>query len=237
MIYIANWKIYLSYQQEIKWVKENLQELGKLARKEDQVIICSSFVSLSNIKELLNNTTIGLGAQNCASNLSGAYTGEVSVISLKEIGCNYCIIGHSERRQYFCETDKDISLKIKLLFENNIIPILCVGETEEEHKKNQSKAAIESQLKNLDLPEDKEIIIAYEPIWSIGTGITPSNKYIEDICLHIKSLLKTKKHKIVYGGSVNQQTVVEIKKVASISGFLIGKASTDFQEFKKIVLL
>lgn len=236
--FIANWKSYLTYNQEIEWVKNNLEDLQSL---KNEIIICPSFLSLNSIKTLLNNSNIKTGAQTCSQFNPGAYTGEITAQSLAQVRVSYCIVGHSERRQNFNENEIAIVQKVKLLVENQIVPILCIGETRQEYEQKQSKEALQKQLEPVLNLAIENLIIAYEPVWSIGTGITPSNEYIEHMATFIKEIIKNKnsqvKYKIVYGGSITSKTATELNKCNLIDGFLIGKASTDFQKFKKIVLL
>ncbi len=232
--FIANWKIYLSHQQEINFIKKNLNELIELS-KERNIILSPSFTSLFQIHELLKVSNINLAAQNCSTLESGALTGEVSADSIKESGCNFCIVGHSERRKFFNETNEIIERKIKLLLEKNITPILCIGETLQEYENNKTSQVLENQLSLIiKINKIEKIIIAYEPVWSIGTGNIPKIDEIDQIVRITKQIIK-KDIPILYGGSVNSKNILEFKKSTEISGFLIGKASTDFQEFKKIV--
>lgn len=238
-IYIANWKSYLSYDSEILYLEKNFKEISSLS-DENNIILCPSFVSISKINDLINNKLkIKLGAQNCSNFETGAYTGEISAISLSQINCDYCIVGHSERRTLFNETDEQIYQKINNLIKNKIIPILCIGETKKDQNIEQIKEIIEKQLDMLK-NEKYDLIIAYEPVWAIGTGIIPTTSHIEKICQIIENKMAEKQeinYQIIYGGSINEKTASELKRLKKISGFLIGKASTDFQEFKKIVLL
>jgi len=241
-IYICNWKSFLTYNQETDLAYYNKSELEKLANQAT-IVLCPSFVSLKTIKIILNES-IDIGAQNCSEFGAGAYTGQISPESLAEIDCKYCIIGHYETRTYFNETDNSVAKKTELLLKNNITPIICIGETSQEHKDQKSLSKIDSQLElviNIAQSndfQDKEIIVAYEPIWSIGTGIIPELNYIDRILSYIKEKLnKTDiKFKLIYGGSVNSINISELKQSQFIEGFLIGKATTDFQELKKIVL-
>ena len=169
----------------------------------------------------------------------GAYTGEIPAESLSQLNCHYCIVGHSERRNLFGQTDEQINQKVKLLVKNKITPILCIGEKNKDQTQEQIEKTIEKQLDLLE-NENFQLIIAYEPVWAIGTGIIPTVDHIENICQTIEQIMTKKvkiNYKIVYGGSINGKTALELKNLEKISGFLIGKASTDFQEFKKIVLL
>ncbi|MDR3646804.1 MAG: triose-phosphate isomerase [Candidatus Babeliales bacterium] len=225
--FVANFKSYLTFKEEIKWCSNNVKELAILSQ-DNKIIICPSFVSMGLVKG------IELGAQNCSNFGVGAYTGEISAESLAQLDIKYCLVGHSERRQYFNETNENLEKKIEQLFKNNIVPILCIGESHQEYLTGKTQEVLLAQL-NVLKKVSKEIIIAYEPIWAIGTGLTPEVEYIDKIYNFINKLMDNK-YKILYGGSVNQDLAQKLKQFTKIDGFLIGKASTSFQEFKKIVL-
>ncbi len=244
---IGNWKMYFTFEQSIDWIKNHLSELQKLYQQTQYpIILCPSFDSLFSIKQELKNSPIGLGAQDCSNHELGAYTGQIAAQSLAEIGCSYCIIGHSERRTYQHETSDEVAQKMQQLIQNNITPILCIGETQQEYEQKLTFAVLKKQLGPISevlqayAQADTTLYIAYEPIWSIGTGITPENEYLRQVYEHIHNLANQYPNKDVirflYGGSVNGKTAVTLTQVKEIEGFLIGKASTDFQELKKIVL-
>lgn len=249
-LFVANWKMSKSYSESIIWLHENKLNLLNLAKKTgNEIVICPSFESLEPAVKIFEESPIKIGAQNCASFNLGAYTGEVSAVSLKEIGVDYCIVGHSERRQIFGETSLDVAQKAKLLFANNIKSIICVGETQEEKEDGLSFEVISQQLDPIMevLAQDKigannitELIIAYEPVWAIGTGNTPDNIYLNKIITWLEAYFNVAvpglKTKILYGGSIDFETVKRISKVDSLSGFLVGRASLDFQTIEKIVL-
>ena len=200
--------------------------------KKIEVVICPPFVFLSKVKELLLN--IKLGAQNCFFKEQGAYTGEISPVMLKGLGCKYVIIGHSERREYFNEENKNINRKIISLLKFNLTPILCIGETEKERKGNKLKEVLKKQIKEgLKGVDYKKIIIAYEPIWAIGTGKSCSMEDSKKVKEYISSLLKDAK--VLYGGSVNGDNSEEYIKEAGYDGLLVGGASLKPKEFLKII--
>lgn len=238
-IIIANWKMQKSYLEAIDWCNNYKLEIEKLAQEtKKNLILCPSYETLGKIKEIFENSNIYIGAQNCSNFLLGAYTGQVSAQSLKEIGINFCIIGHSEDRKYNCTNDNLIGQKVKMLLKHNITPIICIGESLEEKNENKTQDVIKKQLdtilKEVDSQSYSKLIIAYEPIWAIGTGVTPTGKEIFNAAEFIKNLYDIK---IIYGGSVNDQNVIEFKNINNIDGFLLGTSSLDFQVFKKIVLL
>ncbi len=187
------------------------------------LILCPSTLHLgiTHLKEA------SLGSQNVSCFDNGAYTGEVSTDQLKSYGVEYSIIGHSERRQYQRETNEEIHEKLKQLLKNNIIPILCIGESLEERKNNQVfsilKEELEVALKDLTPLEQEKVIIAYEPIWSIGTGIIPSIEEIEEVFQFIKNMVPNSK--VLYGGSAHEENIDSLKQCLLIDGYLLGGLS------------
>ena len=247
-VYVANWKMYLSVDQEVNFCKKNDDALQKLQEQNNcTIIICPSFIALAPLIELLQKTTISIGAQNCSDHQLGAYTGEVSAQSLAEIGATYCIIGHSERRHYQHETDAMVAAKMVLLLQHKIMPIICIGETKKESDLalQQTQTILLQQLEPLfavlrkSTHQDASIIIAYEPVWAIGTGIIPGHHYLESVFEWLQKTIATHlpatKITLLYGGSVDPTTITQLKKIPAIAGFLIGKASTDFEQFTKII--
>jgi len=198
-----------SYQEQLNKIETN-----------NQIIVCPTFLNIN-----LYNSKFDLGSQNVSKNTKGAYTGEISAEDLKESNVKYCIIGHSERREYQKESLEDINEKIKRLEENNIIPILCVGETKEERDNNQVKDIIRKELESAieGINNVDNIIIAYEPIWSIGTGIIPTNEEIVEVFDFIKTILPN--NKILYGGSANDENIDTLKQIKQIDGYLLGGLS------------
>lgn len=243
---IGNWKMYFPFTQSIEWIKNNRSALQELQQQSQHTIaLCPSFDSLSSINKELKNNAIGLGAQDCSNHELGAFTGQVAAKSLAEIGCSYCIIGHSERRNYQQETSDEVAQKLQQLLQNNITPILCIGETQQEYGQQLTFSVLEKQLAPISdvlqayAQAETTLYIAYEPVWAIGSGIIPENEYLRQVYDHIRTLTKQYPNnqaiRFLYGGSVNGQTAATLKQVREIEGFLIGKASTDFQELKKIV--
>lgn len=250
-IIIANWKMNFGIQQSVEFVSSLLNSLKDKETKDD-VVICSSFTTLDALNKLLDKSKIFLGAQNVGEASSGTWTGEVSAAMLREVGCKYIIVGHSERREKLHETDEQINSKMKLVIENEMIPILCIGETrsERENKLTNSKVAlqIEKDLENIEIDANKKIIIAYEPIWSISDGkhpsVTPTVEEIEDVHKLIIKILEEKyskklfkeSFKVIYGASVHSKNVNNIFASDYIQGGLIGGASLKIDEFVKIIL-
>ena len=206
--------------------KDYQMKLAKIETR-DNLIVCPSLINIPNY--FLGN--IRLGAQNVSAFENGAHTGEVSADMLKSYQVRYCIVGHSERREFQKETLEEVKLKINQLLNNHIVPILCVGETKEEKGNNQTLKRVEeeldSALKDID---SKNIIIAYEPIWSIGSGSIPTNAEIEEVIDFIKK--KYPEAKVLYGGSVDETNIDELKKINVIDGFLIGGLSLKPEKLK-----
>jgi len=211
-----------------------------------EIVICPPFTALSEVYEIIAETNIALGAQDVYWQEKGAFTGEISCSMLKDAGCKYAIVGHSERRKYFNESDAEINKKIKALLGNDLIPIVCVGETLEQRENNQTfeivKTQIESCLKDISLDDPARLIIAYEPVWAIGTGknATPAqaqevHKFIRDLLAKILSKDASDKIAIQYGGSVTAQNISDLINEKDIDGALVGGASLDVDSFTKIV--
>ncbi len=239
----GNWKMNMLPNEAIQFI-DTLAPLVK--DTENEVVICVPYTDLFYSLLTAQGTNIKIGAQNMHFEESGAYTGEVSGKMLKSIGVEYVIIGHSERRQYFNETDETVNKKIKTAFENELKPIVCVGETLEQREANQTVEIITTQIeKALDgLTEEqvKNTIIAYEPIWAIGTGKTATSeqanetiKSIRDKICQMYGQMVSNGVIIQYGGSVKSANAKEIFEMSDIDGGLIGGASLKPEEFSKIV--
>lgn len=197
-----------------------------------ELVLCPTYLNI-NLFDLSN---ISLGSQNVSCTNEGAYTGEISAKSLKDSNVRYCIIGHSERRKYQKETNEEINKKVKELISNDIIPILCVGETKEQREKNEVEQIIVTQvkeaIKEINDEDRKKIIVAYEPIWSIGTGLIPKVNDIEIVNSYIKKILP--ECKVIYGGSVNEENINELKS-DKIDGYLLGGLSLKPQKLEKFL--
>lgn len=220
--------MYFSYTQAISWIKIHKFELSKIVQ-QNTIVFCPSFVSLAQIKQELENTSIAVGAQECSANFTGAYTGQVDALSLKQVGCSYCLVGHSEQRSL--TRDYNVSAKLTRLLEQSIIPIICISEPSE----NQL-----APLKSIREKFPKDLIItAYEPQEAIGTGQPAEITQVQDSLGKIKKYIQehtpNTPYKLLYGGSVNGQYSVKLKKLNLIDGFLIGKASTDYEELTTII--
>ncbi len=232
-IVVGNMKMNLTTTEINKYIKA-------LDKKEfnNQVIICPSSLYLPYFL----GKGYGVGIQNIAAYEMGAYTGEISASQAKSMRLDCAIIGHSERREYFKETDEIVHQKIELSLQANLKVILCIGETEEERDSLKTykvlKKQIVSALKGLDEKELKKIIIAYEPIWAIGTSKTPSNDEIRDTVSFIKDIVKgtfNVNMSVLYGGSVNEKNIASLNQIENINGYLVGGASTKADKFMKII--
>jgi len=244
LLFVANWKMQLPYTKSIAYIETNRDNLRALAQSHSMVL-CPSFDALANVGILLKDTNIALGAQDVSSHTSGAYTGQVSATSLKEVGCTYCIVGHSERRQYNGETSEQGAQKIAQLAAHTIIPIMCIGETQAHRQQGITTNILQEQLNpvinTIKATSIDNFCIAYEPIWAIGTGTIPSNDEIAQVLgwidQELSKAVPSIKRRLLYGGSVNPDNARDLASIEGIGGFLVGGASTDFQKFEKIVSL
>lgn len=237
-VIIGNWKM----NKTLSETKEFFTEFNSLYTNNKNKIISNldfavavPFINTTAFE--LNKTELQLAVQNISQFEKGAYTGEISAQMLLEQKVKYAIVGHSERRQYFKETDQDVNAKTQQAIKNNIIPVVCVGETLEEYEKNQTNQVIEHQLKhslqNVDL---SKIIIAYEPIWAIGTGKTATPEQAQKVCKFIRE--KTDKNALIlYGGSVNPENIEQLLNQSDIDGALVGGASLKADSFIKLLTL
>lgn len=245
-IVVGNWKMYLTYNQAQEWLDNHFNDLVALASETDnEIALCPSFDALPSFCKGFADSRIAVGAQDCSRNASGAYTGETSARSIMELGCTYSIVGHSERRTYNRETSEIVAQKAHMAFYADITPIVCIGETHEERDAGNTQKVLESQLtpviSMLNVNDiTKPFCIAYEPVWAIGSGRTATIEQLNETFGIIASALKntpsSSSIRLLYGGSVNGTSAPELAKTSMLSGFLVGKASTDFQELKKIVL-
>ncbi|MFU0823522.1 MAG: triose-phosphate isomerase [Clostridium sp.] len=229
--------------QALKLIEE-LKPLVKDANSE--VVVCPPTICLDAVVKAVKGTNIEVGAQNMHFEESGAFTGETSPAMLEEMGIKYVILGHSERRQYFAENDADLNKKIKKAFEHNLLPILCIGETLEEREANITEEVLGRQIKldlaGLEKEQVEKLVIAYEPIWAIGTGKTATSDQAEETIAFVRKTVASmfgeeaaEKMRIQYGGSVKPSTIKEQMAKPNIDGGLIGGASLKAQDFAAIV--
>ncbi|WP_250279018.1 triose-phosphate isomerase [[Clostridium] colinum] len=241
-IIAGNWKMNKNHKEAVELI--NTLKSGIDTDKSD-VVVCVPFVDLMSVSEAIKGTNINLGAQNMHFEESGAYTGEIAPSMLKELGVKYVIIGHSERRAYFGETDEIVNKKIKKALEHDIIPILCVGESLEERELNITIELVRMQVKkafaNISKEDAKKVVIAYEPIWAIGTGKVATKEQAEEVCAEVRKVIAeiygqdvSDVIRIQYGGSVTGDSANELFNMPNIDGGLVGGASLK-EDFIKVV--
>jgi len=242
-IIAGNWKMNKTPDEASKMVKE----LALLVKDTDvEVVICAPFISLQAVKDAAAGTNIKVGAQNMHWEENGAYTGEVSPLMLNALGIEYVIIGHSERREYFAETNETVNKKVHSAFAHNLLPIICVGETLAQREEGITKKWVESQtraaLKGLTIENVKKCVIAYEPIWAIGTGKTATSEDANEVIGYIRNTVAEMYGKepadvirIQYGGSMKPDNATELMAMPEIDGGLVGGASLKAQDFSRIV--
>tara|TARA_A100001011_G_scaffold78844_1_gene81472 strand:- start:6574 stop:7293 length:720 start_codon:yes stop_codon:yes gene_type:complete len=229
-IFIGNWKLNGNHE----FINQYYQKL--LLNSKNCVVICSPSIFLNSLES--NNENLFTGAQDVSIFQEGAYTGELSAGMLKDCKINFCLVGHSERRQYFNEKNDIVNKKCINLIDNNIIPVVCIGETLAEKEKKLTKQILNTQIKQCipKISNSENTIIAYEPIWAIGTGLTPSLDDIQEVHQFIKNIdKKYNNFKILYGGSVKPSNSADIKGLNDVDGCLIGGASLKVDEFNSII--
>jgi triosephosphate isomerase len=244
-IVAGNWKMNMNLQDGIALAKE-LNEALVADKPNCDVVICTPFIHLASVAQFLDQDIVGLGAENCADQAKGAYTGEVSAEMVKSTGAQYVILGHSERRTYYNETPEILKEKVLLAQANGLKVIFCIGESLEEREANRQnevvKAELEGSVFNLSEEDFSKIVIAYEPIWAIGTGKTATSEQAEEIHAYIRSCVAEKYGKqvaeetsILYGGSCKASNAPELFAKPDIDGGLIGGAALKVADFKGII--
>ena len=240
----GNWKMFKTGGQ----AKETAARLAELVAgvKDVDVMIAPTFTALESVAEAVAGTIIGLGAQNLYWEEEGAFTGEISAPMLTAAGCGYVIIGHSERRQYFGETDETVNKKIKAATAAGLVPVLCIGETEQERAAEKTFSILDKQIKNglqgFASDSIEKLVIAYEPIWAIGTGLTATSAQAQEVHAFVRSVVSdlfgeefAAARRILYGGSVKPGNVAELMSMTDIDGALVGGASLEAETFIKII--
>ena len=242
---LGNWKMNKTVS-EAKEFALNAKDLGKLAKQNKvDMGICVPYIDLAPVKKILKNSLI-VGAENCHELDHGAYTGEVSIPMLLDLGITWCIIGHSERRTYYNETSEVCNKKILALLKNNMVPVYCCGESLETYEEGKTKEFVKEQIikgfKDVSKEDAIKVVIAYEPIWSIGTGKNASKEIAEDVCKFIRKTIKdlydtktSNKVRILYGGSVKPNNIKEYLYCDNIDGALVGGASLDDNSYKELL--
>jgi len=243
-IIAGNWKMYKTVSEALKFVHELTRTVDGI--KDVDVVVCPPFTALAKVAEALRGTGIGVGAQDVYWVDEGAFTGEISPVMLKDAGCSYVIIGHSERRQFFGEIDDYVNRKVKAVLERGLTPIICVGERIEERESGITERVVKTQteagLAGLTADQTAGLVIAYEPVWAIGTGKTASDADAQQVIGFIRGLVSdlyggdvAAKVRIQYGGSVKPQNAAGLMAQPDIDGALVGGASLDVQSFSGIV--
>ena len=246
-IVAGNWKMNMDYSSGVSLFSEISNMVKDEITGSQQAIVCAPYIHLSSLVQLAkSNSQVSVGAQNCHQADSGAYTGEISASQIKSVGAEYVIIGHSERRQYFGESDALLADKTVAVLKNGLTPIFCIGETLQQREGNTYFNVIKEQLSagvfNLTANDFEKIVLAYEPVWAIGTGLTASPEQAQEIHAFIRKEIAIKygqetadQASILYGGSCNPKNAAELFSQADIDGGLIGGASLKSRDFVDIL--
>lgn len=245
-IVAGNWKMNKTLQEGVQLAREVRGLVEAAGALKCEVVLAPPFVHLTEVAKVVEGSGIAVSAQNCAAEASGAYTGEVSAAMIQSIGCAYTLIGHSERRSYYGETDQILSKKVKLALANGLKPIFCFGEVLAERESGNHFEVVESQIENglfdLSVEDFSKIVLAYEPVWAIGTGRTASTAQAQEMHAFIRSTLVAKygvqvadNSTILYGGSCNDANASELFACPDVDGGLIGGAALVAEKFIKIV--
>jgi len=243
-IIAGNWKMHMTTQEAVFLVEYLKRALA--AEEEVEAVVCPPFTALFSVREVLKGTKVKLGAQNMFWELKGAYTGEISPGMLLDLGCEYVILGHSERREYFLETNEMVNKKAKAALAHGLKPIVCVGETLAQREANQTETVLREQvtqsLDQIPLGHLESLVVAYEPVWAIGTGKTATPEDANQVIKFIRSVIgemygqeKAETIRIQYGGSVKPENIAELMTQSDIDGALVGGASLEPASFTKIV--
>ncbi|MES3016997.1 MAG: triose-phosphate isomerase [Bacteroidota bacterium] len=246
-IVAGNWKMNLDHAAGLQLFSEILNLISNDVKGSQEVVVCPPFVHISSLAQLLKaNSSVSVGAQNCHQSDSGAYTGEISASMLKSSGATYVIIGHSERRAFFAEDDLVLAKKLDAVLKNDMTPIYCIGETLEQRNAGTHFDVIESQLKeaafHLEDDQFKKLVLAYEPVWAIGTGLTATPEQAQEVHAFIRQKVSEQysakladELTILYGGSCNPKNAAELFGQEDIDGGLIGGASLKANDFVEII--
>lgn len=243
LIIAGNWKMHKTVAEAVSFVQDLKQRVNN---SQVEVVVCPTFTALAPVAEALKGSNIALAAQNMHWENQGAFTGEISPVMLKELGCKYVVLGHSERRQYFAETDEGVNKKTKAALEHELIPIVCVGETLEQREAGQTEQVVETQtrgaLAGLSPEQVAGLVIAYEPVWAIGTGKTASDEDAQQVNGYIRKVIAdqfgsstAEAVRIQYGGSVKPSNAKGLMSQPDIDGGLVGGASLKVEDFVGII--
>ncbi len=240
----GNWKMFKTCPEAVETSRELLGHLSGI--KDKDVMIAPPFTALLAVSEVLKGSLISLGAQNLFWEKEGAFTGEISAAMLKSAGCSHVIIGHSERRQFFGETDDSVNKKLKAAIDSRLIPLLCVGESGKERESNKTFSVLDKQvskgLEGFSSDDLQTLAIAYEPVWAIGTGKTATSEEAQEVHQFLRTVVEksfgnilAKSVRILYGGSVKPDNIKELMAMADVDGALVGGASLNAETFSQIV--
>lgn len=240
----GNWKMYKTVSQAVETAQALLKQVAGVS--DPEIMIAPHHVALNPVGEVLKGSQVSLGGQNLFWEKEGAYTGEVSGQMLVSAGCRYAIIGHSERRQYFGETDETVNKRMRAALEAGLIPVLCVGESESQREEGKTENVLDRQVRNglKDFLSDdlKELVVAYEPVWAIGTGKTATREQAQEAHAFIRELLSrifsnnlAQSLRILYGGSVKPDNIADLMEMNDVDGALVGGASLKADSFAGIV--
>ncbi|MFO1519463.1 MAG: triose-phosphate isomerase [bacterium] len=241
---VGNWKMFNNITDSIKLVTALKNLMGESS--EVETVVAPPFTSLYSVSVAIQDTPMKLAAQNCFWEDEGPFTGEVSALFLKDVGCEYVILGHSERREHFGETDELINKKIHAALASELIPIFCIGETAKDRREGKTFAVLEQQLRkgltDVNMHDLENFVIAYEPVWAIGTGDTATPVQMAEAHAHIRNYVAklydaptANGIRLLYGGSVKAENIAEILEVPQVDGALVGGASLDPEQFAKII--
>ena len=245
-IVAGNWKMNKTLEEGLKLATEVINMVKDEVRNDAKAVLCPPFISLASIHKLVSDSTVSLGAQNCSDKASGAYTGETSVEMLKSVGVSYVILGHSERREYFAETNAQLAEKVNIVLKNGLTPIFCCGETLAQREKgihiNFVNQQLTESLFHLSKEDFLKVVIAYEPIWAIGTGVTATTAQAQEMHASIRKHLIghygsdiAEQTSILYGGSCKPDNAKELFACKDVDGGLIGGASLKARDFVDII--
>jgi triosephosphate isomerase len=240
----GNWKMFKTCSEAVEAAGQLVKLLAMTS--DIDVMVAPQFTALAPVSDVVKGSRVSLGAQNLFWETEGAFTGEISPVMLVSVGCKYVIIGHSERRQYFDETDETVNKKIKAAVKNDLVPVLCVGESEKERESKETFSILDKQIKKglvgFSSDDLETLVIAYEPVWAIGTGKTATTDQAQEAHQFLRSVLEksfgnmlAKSIRILYGGSVKPNNIAELMTMPDIDGALVGGASLDPDTFSKIV--
>jgi triosephosphate isomerase (TIM) len=245
MLVAGNWKMYTDLAAALRLASDVARLVEQVSDERTDVAVCPPFISLEAVAEIVQGTRIRLGAQNMHDEEEGAFTGEVSAPMLTSIGCDYVILGHSERRKYFGETDEMVGRKLRSALRHGLMPIVCVGETLEERDRGEERQVVERQIRaafsDVSIDDPDAVVVAYEPVWAIGTGRTATPEQAQAMHSAIRALLTDllaepgPDVRILYGGSVKPDNAAELFTQPDIDGGLIGGASLKAEDFAAII--